>query len=178
MTPLIHLVSNKDFQVINLNNNNRPVLTITPPGLVLVMFYSDQCAQSTQVMPQYKQLPNSIGGCKFAIANARAGDNRIAKISAGTKTPITSTPTFILYYNRFPEIIYSGDIDKQSVGSFIKDMTIRINERQKKTQQQNTDQRKITGKQEEKTKIPDYCLGKPNDDEDSLCYLSYDNAYS
>ncbi len=144
------------------------ILCNTISGFSLVLFYSTQCEWCKKLIPIFKTLPGSIGGCQFAIINVSVNKQIVLK-SKETITPIKYVPYIILYIDGKPFMSYQGPHDANEIRKFIFEVSQKINNRQAFSKEDNI-------KQKAKNKIPEFTIGVPKCDE-NVCYLDFDEAY-
>ena len=139
-------------------------------GVSLVLFYSTKCSFCQNLIPIFKRLPGSIGGCQFGMINVSL-EKEIIRMSAETIAPIEYVPLIILFVNGKPFIRYDGPHDENSLRNFVLDVTKKLQTKERFAQAQS----KKDGKNEER-EIPLYSVGVPLCGEDE-CYMEFDEAY-
>lgn len=139
-------------------------------GFSLILFYSTQCEFCKELLPIFKNLPGTIGGCQFGIINVSVNKSIIG-LSNTTITPIKYVPYIILYINGKPFMLYQGPYEMSSIQRFIFEVSKKVNNKQEfsSTKDKKTSKNK-------KFNIPDYTIGTPKC-EDDICYLEFDFAY-
>lgn len=165
MSGLLFLTS-EDFTVSKGTKGN--ILCNTIPGFSLILFYSNQCQHSVKLLPIFKKLPGTIGGCQFGMLNV-TNNKKCVKMSKNTIVPIQYVPILILYINGRPFIKYSGVNGENEIRNFILEVANKINNKQKFTDDSNI--------KENPRGIPDYSIGFPLYGEDNVTYLEFDEAY-
>ena len=137
-----------DFQLSKIGDNI--VLTTEIQGLSLLMFYSPKCSYSSQLLPKFKKLGNSINNCIFGIINV-SNNKRVILMSDRSATPIQHVPYIVLYLNGQPYMIYNGSHTEQDLRNFVIEIANKLskNEREKFSSENNS-----------RTK-PDYSYGVP-----------------
>jgi thioredoxin-like negative regulator of GroEL len=169
MSSGILFLTTDDFDIIKGSKNNN-ILTNSIKGFSLILFYSPQCPYSQELLPIFKKLPNSFGGCQFGIFNVSSQSNKqIIGLSKNTTTPITYVPLIMLFINGKPFMLYEGPPELDEIKKFI----IEVSKKIQSKQTFSNDVRKGSG-----LKIPSYCLGKPLFGDDNKTYLMMDCAYS
>ena len=140
------------------------------PGFAFVLYYSTQCAHCRALLPIFKKLPGTLGGCQFAIVNMDTNKEMISK-SKNTITPIKFVPYMILYINGRPFMRYEGAHDLEEIRQFIVNIAQRVNGKQKFSKGEV--QEEIRGA------IPAYTIGQPlvGEDEDAW-YKEFKDAYN
>jgi hypothetical protein len=171
MNNLYHLTSEDFF--LDQSNDGKRVLCIDAKGLVLVCFHvnSNRCAHCEDTIPEFKRLPQRIGGCKFALANLSMNPD-VIKMSNMSKAPIEHVPFIILYVNGRPFLRYEGERTTQDMMEFIQEVVQKLQSKQQFIEQKNF---KV------ESEIPGYSVGIPCnvvcDEEKGVCYLECDDAY-
>ena len=95
MSGLLFLTSD-DF---GLNKGVRGnIMCNTIQGFSLVLFYSTQCDHCKELIPIFKQLPGTVGGCQFGMINV-SNNRKCVIMSRDTIAPIQVVPYIILYIN-------------------------------------------------------------------------------
>jgi len=144
------------------------ILCNTISGFSLVLFYSTQCHWCKKLIPIFKSLPGTIGGCQFGIINVSV-NKQIVAMSKKTITPIKYVPYIVLFINGKPFMLYQGPYDANELRKFIFEVSQKVNNKQQFSKDKVKE--KITGK------IPAYTIGKPLCGEDGVCYLDFNEAY-
>lgn len=177
-------------------------------GLCIILFYSNDCQHSANLLKKYKQLPKLINGCQFALININKPSNfSIVRMSQNTISPITYVPDIILYVDGIPFIRYDGPHEIQSIKQFILDIYQQLKTPVFSSQQNSssTDQpmrpsiyrppkqpqphppaphpqsnKKENGSGSSTHTIPAYSIGKPKcgDERDNVSYLTFSTAYA
>ena len=159
-------LTSQDF---NISKGERGSLLCNKiPGFSLILFYSTQCAYCHKVIPIFKQLPQFIRGCQFAILNV-SKNNQLVRMSKSTIAPLEYVPYIILYTEGNPFMRYEGAHDITSIRNFILEV-------QKSLQHKEQFSKKEEVKLE--NKIPSYTIGKPLCGDDKRCYLDFGDAYA
>lgn len=165
MSGLLFLTS-EDFS-INKGTKGK-VLCTSIPGFSLILFYSTQCQHCQTLIPIFKKLPGTIGGCQFGMINVSANKSCV-KMSSETIAPITYVPYIVLYVNGRPFMRYNGPHDSGEIKRFVLEVAQKIQNKQKFSEQ-NVKEEKGSG-------IPSYTIGKPLYGNDKVCYLEFNTAY-
>ena len=143
-------------------------------GISLVLFYSPKCVFSQRLIPIFKKLPGTIGGCQFGMINVTT-ENRIVLMSKHTIVPIEYVPLIILYVNGKPFIRYEGDHDEMQIRKFLLDVTNKLQTKEKFCKdKENGDSG--NGKTSRRN-MPEYCTGYPLYGDEDEFYLEFDQAY-
>jgi len=166
MSGLLFLNS-EDFTISKGTKGN--ILCNTIPGFSLVLFYSNQCPHCAQLLPIFKRLPGTIGGCQFGMLNV-SNNKMCVKMSKKTIVPIQYVPLIILYVNGRPFMKYSGAHEENDIKRFILEVAKKINNKQKFSEDSNV--------KENPRGIPDYSIGLPLFGEDNVTYLEFEEAYT
>lgn len=88
-------------------------------GPVVVMFKSDRCNWCKKFMPYFTKIAQRDNrGVTYAILDV-ANNRKLVQNSLRTKTPIKTTPTFIVYNNKSPYARYKGKLEPNSFMSFL-----------------------------------------------------------
>ena len=138
------------------------------PGFSLILFYSKHCSFCQNLVPIFKKLPGTIGGCQFAMVNLSI-NKKCVDMSQSTVTPIKYVPYIMFYINGKPFMTYKGPQEEEEIRRFVIEVANNIN----KKQQFSTE--KVKENQEEG--VPAYSLGKPIQGNDKVCYLDFTKAY-
>jgi thiol-disulfide isomerase/thioredoxin len=171
MSGLLFL-STEDFQITKGSKGN--ILSTNIQGFSLILFYSTQCEHCQSLIPIFKQLPGTVGGCQFGMVNVNHNKQCIM-MSRETIAPIKVVPYIILYINGKPYMRYQGPHDAKEISRFIVEVSQKVQTRQTFTKQEETKE----VKQKLKGGIPAYTIGKPlyGDEDDNVCYLEFNSAY-
>ena len=165
----LHFLTSDDFQI--QRGSKGPILCTTLHGFSLILFYSTQCEHCQSLIPIFKRLPGSIGGCQFGMINVSHNKNCII-MSRQTIAPINEVPYIVLYVNGKPYMRYRGPHDPSEIGRFI----IEVSQKVQTNQNFTKDDQRI--KQNTKSGIPEFTIGKPLcGTDDKVCYLEFDEAY-
>ena len=157
-----------DFEITKGAKGN--MLTNFIKDFSLILFYSPQCPYCQELLPIFKKLPNSFGGCQFGILNISSASNKkIIELSKNTITPITYVPLIILYVKSKPFMAYEGPPSLEEIKRFILEVSKKIQSKQKFS----NNIRKESG-----VSIPSYSLGLPLFGDDNRTYLVMDSAYT
>lgn len=167
MSALLFLCS-EDFNISKGTKGN--ILCNSIPGLSLVLFYSTQCTHCHTLLPIFKTLPGTIGGCQFGMINV-SNNRKCVEMATNTIVPIKYVPYIVLYVQGKPFMKYNGPHIASEIQRFIIEVAKKINSKQQFTEETN---KKI--KKHKKT-IPEYTIGQPLCGEDGVCYLEFDEAY-
>ncbi len=147
------------------------LLSHSIPGFSLILFYSIQCDHCNKLIPIFKSLPGTIGGCVFGMVNVGTSkDREIVSMSNSTITPITYVPYIILYVNGKPFMQYNGPHIKEEIRRFVLEVAEKVKSKQK-FQSENVKE-DVDGRG-----IPAYTIGYPLYGDDDRTYLEFDEAY-
>ena len=144
------------------------ILCTSIPGFSLILFYSTQCPHCQHLIPIFKKLPGTIGGCQFGMVNVSTNKNCI-RMSKDTIAPITYVPYVVLYVNGRPFMRYGGPAELPEIKRFVIDVAQKIETKQKFSSEQV--------KEDPRGRIPQYTVGHPLCGEDDVCYLEFKEAY-
>lgn len=159
-------LSNDDFILSKGTKGN--ILCTSIPGFSLILFYSTQCPHCQKLIPIFKKLPGTIGGCQFGMVNVSTNKECI-RLSKDTIAPITYVPYVLLYINGRPFMRYNGSYSLEELKRFVIDVATKIETKQKFTSEHV--------KEDPRGRIPAYTIGIPKCDEEE-CYFPYDDAYT
>lgn len=171
MSGLLFL-SNDDFSLAKGSKGN--ILCTSIPGYSLILFYATQCEYCQKMLPIFRTLPGSIGGCQFGIVNVTLNKNCI-RLSKDTIAPITYVPYIVLYINGRPFMKYMGPHSADEIKRFILEVAQKTETRQKFSEEH---QNQIQENHRD-VNIPAYTIGIPlYGCEDGECtYLPFQEAY-
>lgn len=165
MSGLLFLTSD-DF--ITSKGTKGPILCHSIPGFSLILFYSNQCPHCKMLIPIFKCLPGTIGGCQFGMLNVGANKDCI-RMSKETIAPINYVPYIVLYINGRPFMRYQGPYDQNEIKRFVIDVAQKVQNKQKFSDD------KV--KEDPRGGIPQYTIGHPLYGDDDVTYLEFDTAY-
>tara|TARA_Y100000389_G_scaffold179317_1_gene193232 strand:+ start:1813 stop:2349 length:537 start_codon:yes stop_codon:yes gene_type:complete len=169
MSGLLFL-SSDDFQLFRGSKGS--VMGTTIPGFSLVLFYSTQCEHCKTLIPIFKKLPGTVGGCQFGMINV-SHNKKCIEMSQQTVTPIQVVPYIILYIQGKPYMRYKGPQDPREISRFIIEVSQQAQQNAKKGQKTQTKAHIDT-----RGSIPAYTIGKPlYGTEEDVCYLEFNTAY-
>jgi thioredoxin-like negative regulator of GroEL len=168
MSGLLFLTSD-DFQL--QQGVKGQILCNSIQGFSLVLFYSTQCEHCQELVPVFKSLPGTVGGCQFGMINVSQNKHSIL-MSRQTNTPIKVVPFIILYINGKPYMRYQGPNNAQEITRFIIEVSQKIQEKPKFINDQRSQKVENTN-----SDIPAYTLGKPLCGDDDSCYFEFVSAY-
>jgi hypothetical protein len=164
----ILFLSSSDFKILKGTKGNILCNAIT--GFSLILFFSLQCQHCQNLIPIFKTLPGTVGGCQFGMLNVTA-NREVVSMAANTITPIEYVPFIILFINGKPFMKYTGKYDKAEIINFVVDIATKINSKQQFT--------RADGVKENARgpPIPAYSVGIPLYGDDDDYYLEYNIAY-
>jgi hypothetical protein len=168
-------LTGEDFSV--RDGTKGTILCHNIKGFSLILFYSTNCEHCTTFIPIFKELPGTINGCQFGMANAllksRGRDGNkvtIVNMAKDTIAPIQYVPYVVLYIDGKPFMRYNGPQNAGEIMRFI----VEVSKKVATKEQFSKDVVKTTDRG-----IPSYCLGKPlYGCEHGVCYLPQDEAYT
>lgn len=168
MSGLLFLNSD-DFNV--LNGEKGKILSTEIKGFSLILFYSTQCVYCKKLIPIFKTLPGTIGGCQFGMINVST-NKKCVQMSRDTISPIEYVPYIVLFIDGRPFMRYNGPQDSNEIKRFIIEIANKIKNKQQFMKKENEHHFK------NKKTIPEYSIGQPLCGQDGICYLDFDNAYN
>lgn len=166
MSGLLFL-SNEDFYIAKGSKGN--ILCNSISGFSLILFYSTQCPHCANLIPIFKKLPGTIGGCQFGILNVGTNKQCI-RMSKETIAPITYVPYIILYVAGKPFMRYNGPPESSEITRFVLDVAQKVNNKQKFSAE--------VVKEDPRNGIPAFSIGHPLYGDDNVTYLQFDEAYT
>lgn len=163
MSGLLFLTSD-DFVVTKGSKGS--ILCHGIPGFSLILFYSTQCQHCQTLIPIFKKLPGTIGGCQFGMINIST-NKQCVKMSNETIAPIEYVPYIILYIQGKPFMKYNSSYDVETIKRFVIEVANKVQNKTKFS----TDNVKNVDKS-----IPEYSIGHPiiGDMDDKRCYITMD----
>ncbi len=176
MSTALYYINHKDF-TLQQTETDKLNLCVKFQGYSLLLFYSKNCQHSAKLLPIFKQLPESIGGCLVGLVNI---DNNRSLIQESKKThaPISYVPLIILYASNggnvgIPFMRYDGPADKDQIKNFVIDTASKLSKQ--RAQQQKTPQKQVT----HESNIPKYTIGLPKNSKKGANsgYGNFDSAY-
>ncbi len=167
MSSLLYLTS-KDFKVEKGTKGD--VMCHNIRGFTLVLFYSTQCVYCQTLIPIFKKLPGTLGGCQFGICNVSKNKSCVM-MSQNTIAPIKYVPYIVLYVDGRPFMRYNGPHNDQEIRRFVFEVANKLTHNQKFTNK--------VKKAPDGRSIPEYTIGKPlyGPNKDQVCYLNFGKAY-
>jgi thiol-disulfide isomerase/thioredoxin len=171
MSGLLFL-SSDDFSVVKGSKGD--ILCHGIPGFSLILFYSTQCVHCQTLIPIFKKLPGTIGGCQFGMINV-SSNKTCVKMSKDTITPINYVPYIVLYIQGKPFMRYNGPHDGAEIKRFIIEIANNVQSKQQFTSENEKNEK---NEKDDKKGIPDYSSGIPLcGQNNNVCYLQFDEAY-
>jgi thiol-disulfide isomerase/thioredoxin len=175
-----------DFAIRNGDRGRVLSLIYESMGLTFILFYSTECSYCSSVISVFKQLPNHVSGCRFAMLNVDMYKS-VAEMSRDTIAPITHVPDLILYVNGYPYVRYEGSNSIESVRKFIFEMNEQINKTSfveppaaRPSAVSPVEKPATTAATATAALIPAYTIGTPlygSNKRDNVCYLNFTTAY-
>jgi thioredoxin-like negative regulator of GroEL len=150
-------------------------------GVSLILMYATKCEFCRRLIPIFKRLPGTIGGCQFGMVNIE-NERELVRMSVSSLVPISYVPLIVLYVNGKPFIRYDGAHEEQAIREFLIDVTNRLQTRERFAARSSTGgaasaadaSSKCNGKTRD---IPAFTIGYPlYGDEDDM-YKEFDEAY-
>ena len=166
MSGLLFL-SHEDFNIQKTDKGTVMCSTIIS-GFSLILFYSTHCGFCKDLIPIFKKLPGTIGGCHFGMINV-SSNRQCVEMSQNTIAPIKYVPYIVLYYNGMPFMVYKGPSNADEIRRFVVEVANNI----QKKQQFSKEKVKETADEG----IPAYCTGKPisGDKNQLVCYINFED---
>lgn len=146
-------------------------LAVGIEGYSLVLFYSTKCQHCQSLIPIFKKLPNSVGGCTFAMVNVSQNRGIVTK-SSTTKSPIKYVPLMILHVNGEPFMRYDGPHKFDAIKRFVIEIAQRVSKKQ-------NPKSNVSQQVKKEQSIPAYTIGRPKNSGpiNEVSYLGFDSAY-
>jgi len=147
-------------------------LSVGIDGYSLVLFYSTKCTHCQALIPIFKKLPTSVGGCTFAMVNVSQNKGIITKAST-TKSPIKYVPLMILHIDGAPFMRYDGPHKVEEIKRFVIEIAQKVSKNKKPTS--NIAPKKAA----DSISIPGYTIGRPKNSgkRNDVSYMGMDAAY-
>ena len=141
-------------------------------GYALIFFYSTNCTHCQSLIPNYKKLPSSVGGCTFGMVNINASSGVVTK-SKTTNAPIRYVPLIVLYINGKPFMRYDGPQEFESIKRFVIEIAQEISKNGGKVKQQKQNLTK------QAPQVPAYTIGQPKNSgpRNAVAYGAFDSVY-
>lgn len=185
-TSTIKFLSSDNFNTSKSDNGD--VLTVNMNGFALILFYSQQCPNSRELLPIFKRLPSSLGLCQFGMINI-SKHRSVIEMSKNTILPLSYVPFLVLYINGYPYQAYTGPRTDEHIKNFViesanaiqtkqqftsKSNNVSFNQGNPMQQQQQPQQQQQQQPQQQQQQPPGFgrakMTGKP-------VYASFDRAY-
>lgn len=139
-------------------------------GISLILFYSKSCNFCQTLIPVFKELPGKVHGVHFGMANVSANEMRLQQKAEGTASKITYVPYLVVYINGAPYMEYRGPKNLESMAKFVYEVSMKINSGQ------DFSFGKVCTNQ--KSSLPGYCAGGVGEEDEDVCYMTYNEAYT
>lgn len=107
------------------------------PNIALVFFYSKTCPICAPLFKDYMNLPGTVRGVTFAVANVSADDMRIHKMAAASHTPIRYVPYIAAYLNGKFFMEYRGPKSVEHIAKAAYEIYVKVSSGQEFSQGQN-----------------------------------------
>lgn len=147
-------------------------------GVSLILMYATKCEFCRRLIPIFKRLPGSIGGCQFGMINIES-ERDIVRLSNNSLVPITYVPLIVLYFNGKPFIRYDGPHEEADIRAFLIDVTTRLQTKERFSSGTNAAGNgagnKHTGGRAKD--IPAFTIGYPLWGDDDEIYKEFEEAY-
>jgi thioredoxin-like negative regulator of GroEL len=141
-------------------------------GISLILFYSTRCQYSQALIPIFKGLPGTIGGCQFGMINV-TNERDIITMSSSTVAPIQYVPLIIMFVNGKPFIRYDGPHEGSEIRKFLVEVTSKLQTKDKFF----SDSARDAAKGHNSRGIPEFTVGYPLFGQEDDFYLEFDEAY-
>ena len=161
MSSGLFFLNTEDFEVRNTGKGS--TLCCTIDGYALVLYYSTKCEHCKKLIPLFKRLPGSVGGCTFAMVNVST-NKELVKLSKTTKAPIQYVPYVVLHLEGQPFMRYDGPHEIEEMKRFVVEIAQKIAQAKPKAQKpQQAQQQAQVAKQvaQPKQDIPAFTIGVP-----------------
>jgi thiol-disulfide isomerase/thioredoxin len=144
-----------------------PVMGTNIPGFSLILFYSTHCEHCKELIPIFKRLPGTMGGCQFGMINVST-NRPCVEMSQSTIAPIKYVPYIVLYFNGEPFMMYKGIYRDDEIRKFVIEVANNIQKKQQFSKE------KVKENTEEG--IPKYCTGHPicGGKDQLVCYINFE----
>jgi hypothetical protein len=149
------------------------VMCCTQKGIMFVLFHADsaRCTYCEEIIPEFRKLPYSMAGIKFAMVNINK-NKELVDMSSKTIAPITYVPYMILYVEGRPFTRYDGERKLQDILGFLNTVLNGLKNKRDFFENKNF---KL------ESDVPVYTTGSQMnvicDTEKGVCYLSSKDAY-
>ena len=179
MSSGLFFVTTEDFEIRNTGKGS--TLCVTIDGYALVLYYSTKCEHCQKLIPIFKKLPGTVGGCTFAMVNV-SQNKEILKLSKSTKAPISYVPYVVLHINGEPFMRYDGPHDLNEMKRFVVEIAQKVSQAKATPKRAQVRAQNPTPKQEvpAPVQIPAFTIGVPKNAGPlgSTQYQVFDGAYS
>lgn len=145
-------------------------------GVSLILMYATKCEFCRRLIPIFKRLPGTVGGCQFGMVNIEA-ERDLVRLSLNSLVPISYVPLIVLYVNGKPFIRYDGAHEEADIRAFLVDVTNRLQTKERfstsaadKNAHANKDGKHPRG-------IPAFTIGYPLFGDEDDMYKEFDEAY-
>jgi hypothetical protein len=145
-------------------------------GISLILMYSVKCQYCQNLIPIFKRLPGTIGGCQFGMINVST-ETDIVVMSKNSISPIKYVPLIVLYVNGKPFIRYDGPHTDHDIRTFLFEVTSKIQAKEKFSSEKGANPN-IPANGKNSREIPEYTVGFPLYGEDDDFYLEFNEAYT
>lgn len=146
-------------------------------GVSLILMYATKCEFCRRLIPIFKRLPGTIGGCQFGMVNIET-ERELVRLSINSLVPISYVPLIVLYVNGKPFIRYDGAHEEQDIRAFLLDVTNRLQTRERFGN--NAAGGAKEGKKAHNAHgrdIPAFTIGYPLFGDEEDMYKEFDDAY-
>jgi len=131
-------LTSQDFHI--QRGTQGPILCHSIRDFSLIMFYSTRCKWCQTLIPIFKRLPGTIGGCQFGMVNIDNNRQCVEMSKSTQKTVINYVPLIIFYVNGKPLMKYDKNLPYtlENLQKFVIGIANNILERQKFIKHKNT----------------------------------------
>lgn len=149
-------------------------------GLSLILMYATKCEYCRNLIPIFKRLPGTIGGCQFGMVNIE-NERELVRMSMESVVPISYVPLMVLFVDGRPFIRYDGAHDENEIRNFLMDVTSRLQAKQKFSRERETTSTKNGNGNAHRDahgrSIPAFTVGYPLYGDDDDWYKEFEEAY-
>ena len=167
-------LSESDFSFVE--GPKGKTLQVSIKGYSLVLYYSTSCEWCQSLIPQFKKLPGSVGGCTFAMVNISQNKGLVEK-SKMTRSPIKYVPLIILHINGEPFMRYDGPPKFEEIKRFVIEIAQKVSQSKGINRQPRKVQ--VAAQAQSGPTIPAFTIGLPKNSgpKNDISYLGFDSAY-
>lgn len=148
-------------------------------GVSLILMYATKCEFCRRLIPIFKRLPGTIGGCQFGMVNIET-ERDLVRMSLNTLVPVSYVPLIVLYLNGKPFIRYDGAHEEQDIRAFLIDVTTRLQTRERFAGDRAASgaaNKTVPNGKNNGRDIPAFTIGYPLFGDEDDMYKEFDEAY-